>query len=129
MPASLVTSATLKQKLNDGVVELRFQRRMAKPGFSPIRHMLATNNKKILGGINGRLTLNYRPPRYMMSYNPYARGLLVVWDIFMQDYRMVNTQGPLAIAQEFTDEEEFWKYFNKHIRRMSQAQKMAYMDS
>jgi len=62
-----------------------------------------------------------------MPYNPETKNLLLVWDIFMQDWRMVNMDACDLVNT--IPENEFWNYFNNTLLKMSPQQKMTYMDS
>lgn len=67
------------------------------------------------------------PPTRGLPYDAASKNLLPVWDIFMQDWRMVGVESCQVINT--IPEEEFWKYFNETLMKMSTGQKMAYMDS
>jgi len=104
-----------------------FVRRRPRIERPAIRRMLCTLDDKILTSVNGKMTLNYRSPSNMLPYNAEAKNLLPVWDIFMQDWRMVN-MNDCQIVQTIKHA-DFWKYFNDKILPLSIGQKMAYMDS
>ena len=67
------------------------------------------------------------PPTQGLPYDAASKNLLPVWDIFMQDWRMVGMENCQIINT--IAEEEFWEYFNDTLMQMSTSQKMAYMDS
>jgi hypothetical protein len=89
--------------------------------------MLCTKSLEILNSNNGRLILNYKPPTQPPKYNPLQENLVCVWDIFMQDYRMVPVESCNVI--EAFEPEQFWEKFNTQYRTMSQRDKTAYMNS
>ncbi len=89
--------------------------------------MLCTLDENLLNSTNGRLSLNFRPSSNVLPYNAESKGLLPVWDIFMQDWRMVSMENCNLILT--IKQEDFWKYFNDTLLPMSPQQKMAYMDT
>jgi hypothetical protein len=90
-----------------------------------MRRMLCTLDTNILTSTNGRISLNYRPPANGLPYNAEAMGLLPVWDIFMQDWRMVSMD--YCDLVNTIKEEDFWKYFNEKLMPMSQSEKINFM--
>jgi hypothetical protein len=89
--------------------------------------MLCTLDTELLNSTNGRLSLNYKPSSSVLPYNANSKNLLPVWDIFMQDWRMVNMDECNLITT--IKKEEFWDYFNNTLLPMSPQQKLQYMDS
>lgn len=120
------TLANLKSLLRENVCEIAFVRRRPRANRSPVRRMLCTLDENILNSTNGRLSLNYSPSSNILPYNAESKNLLPVWDIFMQDWRMVNMDDCQLILT--IKEDEFWNYFNNTLLTMSPQQKMAYMD-
>ena len=57
-----VNLPTLKNKLQNNVCEIIFEKRRPKPGDSSQRKMLCTLDQTLLNSVNGRTTLNYKPP-------------------------------------------------------------------
>ena len=82
----LVGRSQLLTLLMNNVCEVKFARRVFKPGAPPTRRMLCTNSFTLLNSENGRLTLNFRPTSNFQPYNPAVKNLIIVWDIFMQNY-------------------------------------------
>jgi hypothetical protein len=117
---------SLKQVLQKNVAEIRFTLRRSNLSGQRVRNMLCTLDDSILNSINGRTTLNFRPPKQNPPYNPAAKNLLLVWDIFMQDWRMVNMNDCSLINTITRD--EFWKYFNDHIYGMTIQEKNQFMN-
>jgi hypothetical protein len=113
------------------VVELRFHRRINKPGFKDYRRMLCTNDTKLLMSAPGMQILNYAKSSGYLKYDPAAKNLVVVWDIFMQNYRMVNCDDVevIAIINTNPDPTKFWTYFNEKIIKMSANQKAQFMNT
>ena len=123
----LTTLESLRNLLNDNVCEVVFVRRRPRSNRPPVRRMLCTLDQKILNSTNGRLSLNYSPSSGILPYNAQAKNLLPVWDIFMQDWRMVSLDS-CNIVQTIKGE-EFWGYFNNNLLKMSMQEKMTYMDT
>jgi len=101
-------------------------RRRPRPGRSPARRMLCTLDDRILNSENGRLALNYRGAGGVLPYETESKNLLPVWDIFMQDWRMVSMDNCDVVNT--IKEQDFWNYFNGTLLKMSQTDKMRYMD-
>lgn len=121
-----VSLQQLQLLLLQNVVELKFTRRRPKPGAPSFRRMLATNNYGLLNSIQGRTGLNYRPPTHQPDYQPNLKGLIVTWDIFMQDYRQIPVAATDVISV-IPANEEFWEYFNSKLAFMSPKEKFDFM--
>lgn len=117
--------------LQTSVAELRFHRRIEKQGFKDYRRMLCTNDKKLLLSVPGKEILNFVPPTGHLKYDPAAKNLVVAWDIFMQNFRMINCNDVevIAIIKTNPDPHPFWKYFYEHLANMSAVQKAQFMDT
>jgi len=124
-------SATgLMQLLQKNVVELRFRRRHPKHGFKDLRRMLCTNDSTLLNSPAGKHIFHYEPPTHSRKYNPLAKNLVMTFDVFMQQYRMVNVQSCDIIAVISTDPpDKWWEYFNKRVLSMSAGQKLIFMNN
>jgi hypothetical protein len=90
--------------------------------------MWCTKSYSLLNSINGRISLNYRPPHSGKHVDEARDNIVVVWDILMQDYRNVNMQQ-CDLIREVPANQEFWKFFNENIYIMSPEQKIAFMNS
>jgi hypothetical protein len=123
--------AALSTLLQTSVAELRFRRRIEKPGFKDYRRMLCTNDRGLLTSALGKQVLNFVPPTGQLKYNPSAKNLVVCWDIFMQNYRMINCNDVdlIAVIKTSPDPMNFWKYFNEKILKMSAAQKAQFINT
>lgn len=117
--------------LQTNVVELRFHRRIFKQGFKDYRRMLCTNDKKLLLSVPGKEVLHYVPPTGSLKYDPASKNLIVVWDIFMQNYRMINCDDVevIAVIKTTPDQTEFWNYFTQRLSRMSADNKAQFMNT
>lgn len=117
--------------LQTNVTELRFRRRIDKPGFIDYRRMLCTNDKKLLLSAPGKQILNYTVPTGALKYDPASKNLISVWDIFLQNYRMINCNDVevIAVIKSSPDPMPFWKYFNERLVHMSAAQKAQFMNT
>jgi len=122
-----IQRATLDSLLLNKVCEIRFVRRRPRAGDGPTRRMLCTKSYNILNSVNGRTTLNFRPPSGPMKVNEARDNLIVVWDILMQDYRAVSMASCNLIQDIAAD--DFWEYFNENIYPMSKEQKYNFMNS
>lgn len=120
-----VNLPSLKNKLQSNVCEIIFEKRRPKPGDSTSRRMLCTLDLNLLNSVNGRTTLNYKPPAGPPKYNPESKNLLPVWDIMMQSWRMVSLDN-CEIVNEIP-EDTFFEYFNENIYPMTADEKRAYM--
>lgn len=114
--------------LQTNVVELRFHRRILKAGFKDFRRMLCTNDKTLLLSTPGKEVLNYVVPTGQLKYDPASKNLIPAWDIFIQNYRMINCNDVEVIATIKTnpDPAEFWKYFNERLKNMSAFHKQQF---
>ena len=113
---------SLKQILQKNVGVIRFSTRRSR---TPVRTMLCTLDMDILNSVNGRITFNFKPPVNPPKYRPEPKNLLLVWDILMQDWRMVSMDD-CEIVQTIA-EDDFWEYFNKNIYKMTLLDKMQFM--
>ena len=113
--------SSLKQTLQNNVCEIKFAKRR-EPTF---RNMLCTLAQNILNSVNGRTTLNYKPPSGPPKYSPESKNLLLVWDIFMQDWRMVSMDNCDLIKT--IPSNDFWEYFNTNIYTMTVEEKNQFM--
>ena len=123
-----VQRATLDSLLLKNVCDIRFARRIVKPGQSPTRRMLCTKSLSLLNSVNGRVSLNYFPPKGPPYSYLGPDNLAVAWDILMQDYRNIN-MNQCDLISEIPANEEFWAYFNESIYPMSPQQKLNFMNS
>ena len=116
----------LKQTLLTNVCEIRFQKRRPQlSGGQTVRNMLCTLDRTLLDSVNGRTTLNFKPPGQAPKYNPESKNLLLVWDIIMQGWRMVSMDKCSIIKT--IPQDEFWEYFNEIIYPMTIEEKNQFM--
>jgi hypothetical protein len=124
-----MTQSALIQILNTHAVELKFLRRRPLPGNTQ-RRMLATNDTRLLYSTPGRLALNFHGAPNRLDFSPQKKGLVMTWDIFMQDFRLIPAENvEIVRAIKTTPPDEFWEYFNRVLSKMSQAQKVQFMHS
>ena len=123
-----VSMASLKTVLQNNVCEIKFARRRPAPGKSAFRRMFCTNAGAVLNSVNGRVTLNFRPTSRPPTFNPNQKNLVIVWDIFMQDYRCVNCDS-CDLITSIPAGPAFWDYFRKNLMKLTPAQKLAFMNS
>jgi hypothetical protein len=106
---------------------VRFARRRPATGKAATRRMWCTKNYALLNSINGRVSLNYRPPSGPKKINEAAENVLVVWDIIMQDYRTISLDS-CDLIQQIPANDDFWEFFNTNLYPMSTEQKINFMN-
>jgi hypothetical protein len=117
--------------LNTNAAELRFKRRIEKNGFKDYRRMLCTNDRRLLLSTPGKKILHYDVPHDSLKYDPSSKNLIVSWDIFMQNWRMINCDDVdlIAVIKTSPDPSVFWKYFYEKLAQMSAAHKARFMNT
>lgn len=123
-----VQYSSLNSDLLNNVCEVRFLKRTSPSNRPEYRRMLCTKNYELLSSVNGKLTLNFREATRQKVINEAVKNVLVVWDILMQDYRIISLDDCDLITKIPADE-TFWEYFNKNIYPMSTNQKVNFMKS
>lgn len=127
-----ISRDSLKALARTHVCEIKFRRRNPVAGKPLFRRMLCTSSPTLLNSLDGRLTLNFRPttppPFRNPAYNPDQYNLVILWDIFMQDYRAINMSFCNLVARVPANK-EFWEYFNKELVKLRPNQKTAWMNS
>jgi hypothetical protein len=124
-----LSQSSLAALMSKNAVEIKFLRRRPVAGEPAFRRMFATNDLLLLNSAAGRTALNFRPATGRLDFNPAQKGLVLTWDIFMQDYRLVpaNTADVISVVPT-TPPDEFWKYFSEVLSKMSTTDKMSFMD-
>ena len=123
-----VSRLQLEDLLKTNICDIRFMRRRpTRDGRPETRRMVCTKSFNLLQSVDGRVKLNYRPPRYMSTADPVKHNLVIVWDLIMQDYRNVSMES-CEVLQEIP-ESDFWPYFNEVLYPMTPADKIAHMSS
>jgi len=124
-----LSQSSLAALMSKNAVEIKFLRRRPVAGEPAFRRMFATNDLLLLNSAAGRTALNFRPATGRLDFNPAQKGLVLTWDIFMQDYRLVpaNTADVISVVPT-TPPDEFWKYFSEVLSKMSTTDKMLFMD-
>jgi len=123
-----VSLGDLRKICLKNVAELKFTRRN-KLRYPPTRRMLCTLDSILLNSDFGKEVLNFKTPKFSAPYNAKAKGLLTVWDIIMQDWRNVPVEAcELVVAVPTQPQNEFIKYFDQKIGKMSSLQKKSFMD-
>lgn len=123
-----VSVQTLENLLLKNVLDIRFLRRIPVQNKPATRRILCTKSYDLLNSTNGRIVLNYRPPKNAKQFNESQANACVVWDIMMQDYRIVPVESAV-ILEEIPADESFWPYFNNKIYTLSTEQKVLFMES
>jgi len=123
-----VSRIQLEDLLKENVCEIRFVRRHPPRDGRPMtRRMICTKSYSLLNSVDGRVKLNYRPPRHQSTANPVVQNLVIVWDILMQDYRNVPMEQCEVLEQIPVN--KFWKYFNDKLYPMSPGDKVNLMNT
>lgn len=123
----LISQPSLAAVLKSNVCEIKFLRRKVKPGRPPFRRMVCTNANSLLLSVDGRLTLNYAPPKTAPRYNVNEKNVIIAWDVLMQDFRTISCES-VNLIRSVPANQEFWDFFRKELLPMTSAQKMMYMD-
>ncbi len=127
-----MTVPNLKKLCKEAVVELKFVRRIKKVGFPTDRRILCTLNVQLLNGDIGKNILNFKRPTKPPPYNAEAKGLVVVWDIIMQDWRAIPAEscvlGKVFKMGTKAEQAEFFRYFDLVIGKMTSSQKKIFMN-
>lgn len=123
--------AALAALLAQNVVEIKFRRRRIKPGWPPIRRMLATNDLRFLNSIPAHLALNYARPTHPPPFPVTPKNLVCAFDIFWQEYRNISCDDCNVISviplKTPEDVKKFWDYFATYLSDMDPGQKEAFM--
>lgn len=125
-----IQRSELSTLLQRNVCEIVFVRRRPEraPDRPEIRRMLCSNSLSLLTSQNGKISLNFRFPKTPRRIDEVKHNIVVVWDIFMQDYRNVS-MDTCYLRQTIPDDDTFWKYYNDALLNMSPIQKQNFMDS
>ncbi len=120
----------LSKLTKNHVCEIVFLRRRPEraPNRPEFRRMLCTNSLNLLDSHNGRTSLLFHFPRTPRRLNEAKHDIVVVWDIFMKDYRNVSMESCLLISTIPADD-NFWAYYNDVIHKMSVQDQMQFMDN
>jgi len=129
----------LRSFLQYYVAEVVFVRRR-KPKDPSVktetRRMICTTCQVFLNSPFGKKTLNYKPAKQQPPYNAASKGLVTVWDLFMQDWRNIDVKSAVVIQKRNQNSlpmyvasrkgmEEFALFFNAKLRKMNAKTFMA----
>ena len=92
--------------------------------------MLCTLNMNLLNSDFGKKVLNFANSKGYPIYSPTKRNLLTVWDLLMQDWRNIPVESAVVIDPAIPAEpvQNFIKYFNQKIAKMTALEKKNFMD-
>lgn len=123
--------SALQTLLGTNAAELRFKRRLEKRGFNVYRRMLCTRDQRLLLSEPAKRIFFYRPPHGYLKYDPAAKNLVVTFDIFMLNWRMINCNDVdiIAVIPTSPDSSKFWAYFYDSIKHMSAEHKARFMNT
>lgn len=122
-----VSYGPLRVSLSRSVCEVYVIRRHKKTGRPIHRRFLCTTCPEILNSENGRKVLGYLPPIENRWAMHKSKNLIAVWDIMMQDWRLLN-MNECYKTREYPAK-GFWEFFNEVILPMKTQEKMIYMDT
>jgi hypothetical protein len=142
----IISRGELKTLLQNNVCEIVFVRRRPErapvPPRMEIRRMICTNSFSLLTSYNAKISLNFRLPRTGRRIDENRHDIVVVWDIFEQDYRNVSmstpespftnkgpSHGTCYLRQTIPADDTFWKYYNDVLLKMTPEQKRNFEDS
>lgn len=115
----------LNSLLEHNVLLIGFLRRT--PPVGRRRNMICTKSNFILNSFQGRTNLNFRNPKHGgPAFDQAKANVVVVWDILVQDYRLVPCESVTVI--DTIPESEFWEYYNDAIYPMSTKDKVKFMN-
>lgn len=122
-----VSYGPLRVALLRSVCEVYVIRRHKKTGRPIHRRFLCTTSPEILNSENGRKVLGFIPATQNRWQLHKRKNLLAVWDIMMQDWRLLNMDECYK-TREYPAK-GFWEFFNEVILPMKTQEKMIYMDT
>jgi hypothetical protein len=117
----------LRVSLLRAVCEVYVIRRHKKTGRPIHRRFFCTACPEILNSDNGRNILGFIPPHENRWAYHKKKNLIAVWDIMMQDWRLLNMDECYK-TREYPVK-GFWEFFNEVILPMGAEEKMSYMDT
>lgn len=124
-----ISLAGLTSLCYTNVVELKFRRRIQKPGRPANRRMLCTSNLEFLNSDKAKLYFRFETPIKNLKFSPFSKGLVSVYDLFMLDWRLVPFESTEIISFiPLSPEDKFWEYFNGILINMTADQKAAFID-
>ena len=128
-----VGAASLKSMLNQSILDIRFTRRTPKAGKPNTRRMLCTNAPQFLSTIAAKSVFGFSAPSGAPKYNAASKGLVIAYDLFMQNFGAINGSNveilnvyPVTNEQQIN---EFWDFFSQNVSPMSASDKDKFMDS
>jgi hypothetical protein len=121
----------LDMLLRQNAAELKFHRRHEKSGWANNRRMFCTKDMRLLESAPGKRILNYSAPAGIgLPYNAAHHNLVIVWDVFMQNWRAIPCESVEVVAVVKTDPpDKFWKYFMQKVHGMHSRSKYTFMNS
>lgn len=128
-----MSPVSLKSLLQTSIAEVKFVRRRPKPGAFDSRRMLCTNCRIFLDTFAAREVFNFTPPTQPPRYDDIGKGLVVAFDLIMQQYRAINATSAdiITVIPVYNEKmiNEFWEYFNKNILPLKSTQKRDFMNN
>jgi hypothetical protein len=124
--------SNINQFLQKYVAEIVFvRRRRAKDPdvTAKTRRMICTLCVPLLNSVFGKKVLGFKPPRQTADYSSKSKGLVVVWDCLMKDWRSIDIKSCVVIKKKGDDSlpmyvnskegiEQFAKFYNLKLAKM-----------
>lgn len=125
-----VSRGDLANLLEGNACEIVFVRRRPEraPGRPEIRRMLCSNSMNLLNSMNGIRSLNFHLPGGPKKIDEIKHNVVVVWDIFEQDYRNVS-MDTCYLRQTVPGDDTFWRYYSDVLLKLTPQQKRNFEDS
>ena len=134
-----ISQGQLLALLQGNVLDIIFMRRSEKkPGSTGFnltnwpmtRRMICTNDFQLLNSVPGMIAMHFKRPTHPPAYNWRARNLVCTWDIFWNEFRMVNASACTVVAVGPTKPyEHFWATFFPWYASMGVSEKINIMSS
>ena len=90
-------------------------------------YQLLNCSNSLLNSTDGRRVLGFTPTTQPLKFNPAVKNLIIAWDLFKQDYRMINADSCELISTIPADP-DFWLYYYEHLGNMTAGEKLKFYD-
>jgi hypothetical protein len=132
----------LEEFFAQNIVELKFTRRIKPPWYkkdretghlSYQRRMLCTSNWRYIKSPRVRYLYNWKKPKSRRGKAWYRkRKLVIVWDIMMNDWRMVSLDKYKIVGytsiKSLERQDEWTEFYRAHINKLPENKKKHYSD-
>lgn len=114
---------SLERSLLSEVLVITFNRKT--PPVGAFRRMLCTKCDEVLNTALGKIKLGFWRPRQGPRFDEAKHNVVIVWDIFKRDYRVVPCET--VKIEDRISPDDFWKYYKENAGAMTWRQKEAFM--